>query len=343
MLQAELTQLFNWSLLPEAEAESLMEAPEVVEASEWARQLAPDEQNEVLALLATRLPAADAAKASALLVLGGCLVEWGARPDVLVPAGLDHLWRLRTLYQERQRVPEAAWRLAIIGLMAMLARAAGARALLRAQPELMSWLDSHTELSDHFEFLVWISKVSDEDVLWVLFPEYETGLEVSVSQVYNTFHLLTLLQHTVRSFGRELKIRFYPPPPAPKLLRYAQGDQTVRPPRFDEAQFDWLNARAYEGGPLNGAEQAWGERPVWAQPRVRGRVVVIAREATQRLHRSWASSFLTGYHDALRPSVQVRRVLPPTEVRSLLDELHPRVDPAPPVTARNFWQRLWGK
>ncbi len=85
-----------------------------------------------------------------MLVLGGGLVENGADPDALAPAGMQHLNRLRELFEAGTAPPEEAWRYAVIGLMAMLCRSATARAQWRAQAGLVAWLQEHEDVSEHF-------------------------------------------------------------------------------------------------------------------------------------------------------------------------------------------------
>ena len=343
--QIEFNALVNWAVLPAANAERLFDEPEINDAIVWTSSLTTDEKTELLASLANRLADMDAAKASALLVFGGGLVESGASPDALLPAGLHHLADLRQLHAAGHAPEEDTWRFAVIGLMAMLCRSASGRALLKRKAQLLTWLEENEELSDHFGYLLRIAEISDEDVLWVLFPAYETGLEVSISQINNTFHLLTLLQPLVLAHAAELKLQTRPELAAPELLRFAQGDRTAPHEGVDSGLWEWLNALAYQGGPLDSGQVAWGEASVSSLPRVRGRVVLLATENENRMTRSWDAGFLATMHDANRPDVQLRRLLPAHEVRELLDEMHAPVAAPAPVTeaARSFWQRLRGK
>ena len=343
--QIALTTLFDWAVLPPGNADNLFDEPEVNDALAWAKTLSLPEKNDVLTSLSARLPALDAAKASALLVFGGSLVEDGASPTILLESGLEHLMRLQQLQDAGQPSAEAAWRFAVIGLMALLCRSAPGRALFKQQVETVAWLEANEDLSDHFNYLLRLVEISDEEVLWVLFPHHETGLEVSVSQVNNTFHLLTLLQPLVLAQAAALKLRKRPALASPALLRFAQGDHTAPHEGTDRNLWEWLNALAYEGGPLNSAQVAWGEAPVSSLPRVRGNVLLLATEREKYLQRSWDAGFLASMHDANRPAVLLRRLLPPTEVRSLLAEMHaPVATPAPPeAPPRSLWQRLWRK
>ena len=345
-VQIELSNLFSWAALPAADADALFDEPEITEALAWALALPVAAQNDALAAVSAWLPGLDAAKASALLVFGGSLVEAGAAPDRLVPGGLRQLADLRRQHDEDPAaVPAPAWRFAVIGLMALLCRSAAGRAAFQKQTGLVAWLAGHEALSDHFGYLLRLAETSDEAVLWVLFPAYETGLEISVSQVNNTFHLLTLLQPLVREHAAALQLKNPLAPTAPDLLRYAQGDHRVVPGGSDHNQLEWLSAAAYRGGPVDPGQLAWGEAPVSALPRVRGRVVLLATENEHRVRRSWDAGFLASMHDAHRPEIRLRRLLPAPEVRGLLAELHPPVAvPAPAAPGgRNFWQRLRGQ
>ena len=351
--QIELTALFSWAALPTQDASTLFDEPELHDALQWAGALPTTEKNEVLVALAARLPALDADKAATLLVLGGSLLEAGANPDCLADSGLAQLERLRQQYEAGQLPAKVTWRLTVVGLMAQLCRSAAARARLRQLPALLEWLAEREELSSHFDFVLQVAQMSDEEVLWVLFPAYETGLEVSVSQLNNVFHLLTLLQPLVRAQAPALRLRHAGPPIDPDILRYAHGATDLDPEATDYARFEWLTAGAYKGGPLDSMHVAWGEARVSALPRVRGRVVLLATDNEQRLKRSWDAGFFATAHDAIRPAVALLRVLPAAEVRQLLHELHPPAAPAAaaatPVAETgspvrcSLWQRLWGK
>lgn len=349
MLSIELTRLTNWGVLPLADATLLFEEPEINEVMRWAHTLPLAEQTELLEALPSRLPGLDALKASGVLVLGGGLVENGASPDALVLAGIKHLGRLRELFEEGQTLPEEAWRYAVISLMTMLCRSAAARAQWRAQADLVAWLQAHEDMSGHFFYLLRAAEMSDEDKLLLLFPAYETGLEIAISQVNNGFQLLTLVQPLVREHAAALRLRRPPAPTNPALLRYVQGDPEVPEVEGDVAQLNWLNALAYQGGPLNPLQLVWGEAPVSSLPRVRGLVVLLATDDEYRLHRSWDLGFLAPVHGANCPQVSFKRYLPASEVREVLAEIHPLVAPdsmliaSAPAPARSWWQRLLGR
>ncbi|MBD2769134.1 hypothetical protein IC235_14665 [Hymenobacter sp. BT664] len=320
--EIELANLFNWAVLPTDLAATPLQDPEAARALKWLHALPSAEQNDALARIGARLPDLDAAKSAALLVLTGRLVEDGASPDAVVPGGLAHLDRLRHLHEP---IAADTWCFSVIGLMAMLCRSASARALLKQQAELLTWLEEYEDLSDHFGYLLHMARAADEDVLWVLFPTNETGLEVSVAQVHNTFQLLTLLQPLVLEQAAGLKLTSHPVPIDPGLLRYARGDASTSPVEEDHARFEWLTTAAYLGGPLDSWQLAWGEAAVFSLPRVRGKVTLIATEKEARMARSWDVNFLALMHDANRPDVRFRRLLPAAEVRALLAEIHPPV------------------
>lgn len=361
MLAIELARLTNWGVLPLADAALLFEEPDLNEVMRWANKLPLAEQAELLEALPTCLPALDPLKASGVLVLAGGLVENGADPDTLVPAAILHLARLRALVEEGEALPEEAWRYAVISLMTMLCRSAAARARWCAQTELVEWLQTHEELSGHFFYLLRAAEMSDEDRLLILFPAYETGLEIAISQVNNGFQLLTLVQPLVREHAAALHLRRPPAPTDPALLRYIQGDPQPPEADGDVAGLNWLNALAYQGGPLDNLQLVWGEAPVWSLPRVQGTVVLLATDDEHRLQRSWDLGFLAPVHGANCPRVQFNRLLPTAEVRAVLAEIHPPVaataapaapaavapaaPPASPVPApaRSFWQRLLGR
>lgn len=351
MLSIELSRLFNWAVMPAADAETLFEEPELNDVMRWANAQPLARQQELLSALPVSLPTLDPIKASALLVFGGGLVENGADPDTLLPAGVQHLRRLWELHTLEEKLPKAAWRFAVIGLMAMLCRSATGRALWRQQTDLLAWLQAHEDLSGHFFYLLRMAETSDEEVLWLVFPAYETGLEIEISQVNNGFQLLTLVQPLVREQAAALRLRHPPTATDEQLLRYTQGDASAEELTVEQdfARLNWLNALAYEGGPLNPLQLVWGDAPVSSLPRVRGRVVLLATDDEARLQRSWDLGFLAPLHDANRPAVRLRRRLAPAEVQALLAEMHAPVKavPAPmspaPAPKRSFWQRLKGK
>ncbi|MGI4873760.1 MAG: hypothetical protein ACRYFX_21585 [Janthinobacterium lividum] len=327
--QIGLTNLLNWAVLPTTSPpEELFADPELLDAQRWASALPAPEQREVLVALDEQLPGLDPAKASALLVLGGGLVETGADPTALLPGGLQHLHYLRELQEAGQPPAPDLWRFTVMGLMAMVCRSAEARAQLRQQADLVQWLEAHEELSDHFSYLLHLAATSDEAALWILLPDCETGLEISISQVNNTFHLLTLVQPLMRDLAADLKLRHYPAATSPALLRFAQGDYTAESEDTDYARFEWLTSLAYQGGPFDHLQMAWGEMRVSDWPRLRGHVVLLAAESEKRISRSWDRGFLESVHDANQPAVHLRRLLPAAEVRELLAELHPPVAPA---------------
>lgn len=349
MLAIELARLTNWGVLPLADAALLFEEPELNDVMHWANALPLAEQTELLEALPSRLPSFDPLKASGVLVMGGGLVENGADPDTLVPAGIRHLGRLRELFEEGEALPEEAWRYTVISLMTMLCRSAAARTQWRAQADLVEWVQAHEDESGHFFYLLRAAEMSDEDKLLILFPAYETGLEIAISQVNNGFQLLTLVQPLVREHAAALRLRRPPEPTDPALLRYVQGDPQVPEADGDVAQLNWLNALAYQGGPLDSLQLVWGEMPVSALPRVRGVVVLLATDEEHRLQRSWDLGFLAPVHGANCPEVRFNRYVPAAEVREVLAEIHPPVAPAAapaalaPVPARPWWQRLLGR
>lgn len=361
MLAIELARLTNWGVLPLADATLLFDEPELNDLMRWAHTLSLAEQTELLQALPSYLPGLDPLKASGVLVLAGGLVENGADPDALAPAGRQHLARLRGLFDQGEALPEEAWRYAVIGLMTMLCRSAAARAQWRAQAELVEWLQAHEEVSGHFFYLLRAAEMSDEDRLLILFPAYETGLEIAISQVNNGFQLLTLVQPLVREHAAALRLRRPPAPTDPTLLRYIQGDPEMPATDGDVAGLNWLNALAYQGGPLDTLQLVWGEAPVWALPRVQGVVVLLATDDEHRLQRSWDLGFLSPVHGANCPQIQLNHLLPAAEVRAVLARIHPpvaaataavapagAVPAAPPagpasVPARSWWQRLLGR
>lgn len=369
MLPLELTRLQAWGVLPPADLAAIPADAEYQDAVRWASAQPRPVQHELLAALPAMLPQLHPAKAAAVLVLAGGLVENGADPDLLLPAALRHLQQLRDAHEAGELVADSAWHYTVLGIMAMLTRSARNRARLRAQPELLAWLSEHEGVSDHFQYLRHMAEVSDEPALWVLFPTYGTGLEVSVAQVNNTFHLLTLLQPLVGAQAATLRLRRPPGPTAPAVLAYAQGRTHDPPTEPDTARLEWLTADAYAGPgqELHHASIAWGEAPVSSLPRLQGRVVLLADDPAQHIQRSWDAGFLTSVHDANRPAVELLRVLPAAEVQALLAELGtllqvPAEVPAPPASATitasatatptapatpavrpGFWQRLLGR
>jgi hypothetical protein len=349
MLAIELARLTNWGVLPLADAALLFEEPDLNDVMHWAHTLPPAEQTELLEAIAGQLAGFEPLKASGVLVMGGGLVEGGADPDALVPAGMQHLARLRELFEEGEAPPEEAWRYAVISLMTMLCRSAAARAQWRAQADLIAWLQAHEDVSGHFFYLLRAAEMSDEDKLLILFPAYETGLEIAISQVNNGFQLLTLVQPLVRAHAAALGLRRPPAPTDPALLRYVQGDPEVPEADGDVAQLNWLNALAYQGGPLDSLQLVWGEMPVSALPRVQGVVVLLATDDEHRMQRSWDLGFLSPVHGANCPQVSFNRYVPAAEVRAVLAEIHLPVAPASgpaspaPTPTRSWWQRLLGR
>lgn len=363
MLALELSRLQAWAALPPADANSLLLEPELQDAMNWASQQPLPTQNEVLAALPKLLPTMHPTKASAVLVLAGGLVEDGADPEVLLPAALGHLQRLRAQHEAGESVPAGAWKFTVMGLMAMLTRSRRNRQLLQAQPELLAWLSEHEELSDHFYYLQHIAATSDEAALWVIFPTYGTGLEVDVEQLNNTFHLLTLLQPLVREHAAALGLRRPPGLTNPAILAYACGETYDSPVDSDYTRLEWLtadaDAYAGPGRDLHHASVAWGEASVsTGLPRLRGHVLLLADDPAKHIQRSWDAGFLTAMHDANRAAVRLRRLLPPAEVQEILAELatalqvpaeeSPRALP-PAVAAAptshpkpSFWRRLLG-
>jgi len=361
MLEIELTRLTNWGVFPLADTTLLFDEPELNEVMRWAHTLPLAEQTELLQALPSRLPRLDPLKASGVLVMAGGLVENGADPDALAPAGMQHLARLRELVDQSETLPEDAWRYAVISLMTMLCRSATARAQWRAQADLVEWLQAHEELSGHFFYLLRAAEMSDENQLLILFPAYETGVEIAISQVNNGFQLLTLVQPLVREHAAALRLRRPPAPTDPALLRYIQGDPQMPEAEGDVAGLTWLNALAYQGGPLDALQLVWGEAPVWSLPRVHDLVVLLATDDEHRMQRSWDLGFLSPLHGANCPQVQLNRFLSAAEVRAVLADIHPPVvaaapvasvavapeQPLPPaaapVLARGWWQRLLGR
>lgn len=361
MLSLELTRLSSWAALPPADAKALADEVELQDAMRWAAAQPLAGKNELLAALPARLPAMHPAKASVVLVLAGGLVEGGADPEALLPAGIEHLQRLRAQYEAGEPVAAEAWRFTVMGLMAMLTRSRRNRQQLQAQPELLAWLTEHEKLSDHFQYLQHMAATSDETALWVIFPTYGTGLEVDVEQLNNTFHLLTLLQPLVREHAAALGLRRPPAPTDPAILAYARGETHDPPADADHARLEWLTADAYAGPgrALHHSSVAWGEASVSTElPRLRGHVLLLADDPENRIQRSWDAGFLVAMHDANRAAVHLRRLLPAAEVRELLAELVtvlqvpaeelPRVLPAAAVEAPaprskpGFWRRLLG-
>ena len=358
MLALELSRLSGWAALPPTDASASSAEPELHDAMSWARSQPVATQNELLAALPERLPAMHPAKASAVLVLAGGLVENGADPEVLMPAALGHLQRLQALHEEGERIPTEAWRFAVMGLMAMLTRSRHNRAHLQAQPELLAWLTAHDQLSNHFQYLQHMAATSDETALWVIFPTHGTGLEVDVAQLNNTFHLLTLLQPLVREHAAALGLHRPPGPTNPDVLAYARGETTEEPTEPDYARLEWLTADAYAGPgrELHHASLAWGEAAIsTGLPRLRGHVLLLADDPPKHLQRSWDAGFLVSMHDANRGAVHLRRLLPPAEVQALLAELALALGvpakataslpppPAPETPQRpGFWRRLLG-
>jgi hypothetical protein len=277
------------------------------------------------------------------------LVEQGGNPE-LAFAELFHCFQhLQALLDASIVPPEGAFRFTIMGLMTMLCRSAINRRQIQQEPGLEEWLEEHSEASDHFYYLSGIMQISDEESLYVLFPEYGTGLEVSVSQINNGFHLLTLLQPLLLQQSAALGLRDIYNPLDEELIRYASGDTTASPPSEgqDIALFGWLNALAYQGGPLDPLQMVWGEMPVRVLPRVHNRVVLLATEREAKLKRSWDSSFFAVLHGAHRPQVQVQRVLTTNEVAVTLHAIHPLVvapatAPTEPLPPLPWWKRLLG-
>ena len=295
-------------------------------------ELSAEECHEVLTELANLLPTVEVAPASVLALCCGVLVEKSSQPELAFPALLAHFQRLQELSDAGEKPHEEAFRFTVMGMMTMLCRSVANRRQLQRQRGLAEWLDEHEAISDHLYYLAGVLQLSDEESLYVLFPEYGTGLEVSISQVNNSFHLMTLLQPLVLRQAAALGLRKTYEPIDDELIRYASGDPTATPDHkgHDAALFGWLNALAYRGGDsLDPLQLVWGEKPVRGLPRVQNRVVVLATEAKSKINRSWSISFCAPLHDAYRPLVQMRRLLAPIEVAAVLREI--RLPVAPPA------------
>ncbi|MCR5887943.1 hypothetical protein LRS06_09155 [Hymenobacter sp. J193] len=334
--------------------DKLIHEPEVEDFLAAANDLEAPEAAEALAAVADLLPTAQLAQGAVLAVCCGALVEKHNHAEIAFSAVWAYFQHLQALQAGGQAPPPQVWRFAVMGLMAMLCRSAVNRQQLQAQPHLAAWLTEHDDLSDHFYYLSGMLQVSDEASVYVLFPHYGTGIEVSVSQVNNVFHLLTLLQPLVVQQREALGLRLSYPPTNEQLLRYAQGVSAELPDEnIDVARFEWLSAAAYKGGPLDSMQIAWGEAFVRDMPRVQGRVVLLAAELVGPPRRSWDIDFLAVLHDAHRPQVQLRQLLAPDTVAEVLTALHPPVPAlAMSVSAssmpassagRSWWQRLLGR
>ena len=325
---SELSALRAWSLLPTMLPPTKLAAePEIQDFMAWTNELSAEACHEVLTELANLLPAVEVAPASVLVLCCGTLVEKSGQSELAFPALLTHFQRLQELSDAGETPPEEAFRFTVMGLMTMLCRSLANRRQLQRQPGLTEWLDEHEAVSDHLYYLAGVLQLSDEESLYVLYPEYGTGLEVSISQVNNGFHLLTLLQPLVLRQAAALGLRKTYEPIDDELIRFASGDPTATPDdEVDTALFGWLNALAYQGGPLDPLQLVWGEMPIRGLPRVQNRVVVMATESKGMIQRSWSISFCAVLHDAHRPLLQLRRLLTPAEVAAVLHEIHPPVE-----------------
>lgn len=354
-MYSELAALRIWSSLPTTLAPTeLVNEPEVQEFMTWTNELSTQDTHEALAMLTNLLPVADVAPASVLALCCGALVEQSSQATLAFPAVLTHFQRLQELVNVGAPPPAGAFRFTIMALMTMLCRSAANRHELLQQPGLADWLDVHDAISDHFYYLAGMLQVSDEDSIYVLFPEYGTGLEVSVNQVNNVYHLLTLLQPLIVQYQAKLGLRRISTALDPHLLRYAQGLTAERPIKeADAALFNWLNAAAYQGGPLDNRQIAWGELPVRNLPRVQEKVVLLGAALIGGPRRSWDVGFCTTLHAAHRPQVQLQQLLAPETVTQVLEALHPTVRPSLPLAEDGslgsviypgrWWQRLLGR
>ncbi len=86
----------------------------------------------------------------------------------------------------------------------------------------------------------------------------------------------------------------------------------------DAADFQWLQAGAYAGGQLKNIMQwAWGEAALRDQMSRHGKRVLIALETEEGATRNW-SGFNAVIHEAQQPSMTLTRYLTPEEVASYL-------------------------
>jgi len=194
----ELPALRTWALLPTTLSPAKLAAkPEVQSFMVRLGELSAEECHEVLTELANLLPTVEVAPASVLALCCGALVEKSGHPELAFPALLTHFQRLQDLSDAGETPHEEAFRFTVMGMMTMLCRSVANRRQLQRQRGLAEWLDEHEAISNHLYYLAGVLQLTDEESLYVLFPEYGMGLEVSISQVNNSFHLLTLLQPLV--------------------------------------------------------------------------------------------------------------------------------------------------
>lgn len=328
-MYSEWATLKTWALLPTTQPlAQLLGEPEVQDFMRALEDLPPAQQAEWLTELAELLPTLNLEPAAVLAVCCGAMVEDGADPEAAFPALWARFEQLRARVAEGEEVPAAAWKFTVMGLMTMLCRSVRNRQQLRAAPGLDTWLEAHEALSGHLYFLAGVWAGSDEPSLYVLLPEHGTGLEISISQLNNTFHLLTLLQPLLVAHSQALGLPPLRPAPATTTHNNNDNDDTIY------AQFGWLNALAYEGGPLNPVQMAWGEATVRDLPQVDGRVVLLASTSAKNPSRSWNDGFCALLHDAQEPRVDFRHLLSAAEVAATLAAIHPPVAaPTPSDTA----------
>ncbi len=317
-------------------------------ASFWDEvpEASPESLDNAIVSIADGLLERDAYKACFSALQIGALVENGGAPELAFGACLDLFEKLLPNLNQYRQDPDEALQtentsfaagkgvnMLILALVTMGCRSVQNRRMLQSRRMLIQWFfQEEVEEVAGFENLFYLQQIVKmiDGRVTVLFPQYHTGVIVEVEAVANNFHLFTLLQSEIVKHARPLGLQKTYSPTDETLLHVATGqidayNHSGQLPNGDAALFYWFQYTAYledptfQGVPI--AHFAWGEGSPRENAQLNNRMILLAKEETEMMQRSWSLSFVSSIHSAHKAAVRIDKFLQPTEVEKLLQEI----------------------
>ncbi|MDY3553241.1 hypothetical protein R5W24_002335 [Gemmata sp. JC717] len=287
--------------------------------------LTKEEWDTFVPEMASLLRAGDPFRVSALALNCGSLVEQGVPAALVAPHLLAALPRHLALARRAAGAtfdadPDAlrarsGLTFLLLATMAVLCRGAAFRQAARANPDIVTGVESLRKEHREADFVAQVLGFVDGVELLVLVPDEGKGFRVALEAVNTNGHLFTLLQAALLGGGHLTGEAL-----DDAVVAVATGERPHEELLTDHARF---NFAPWYADPADGVSSLVA-LPVEGSPsdipQLDGqRVVLLGPPAFAS--RSWDSNFFANIHDALRSRVTVVEVLPPERVAAWLDRI----------------------
>jgi len=197
-----------------------------------------------------------------------------------------------------------------MGAMSLLVGHDASRRRARSERFLRGAAQIVSETVAEAEALVMLLDASDQQRLFLAYPERSSAFIVEVCRIRNGFQLFAMLD--ALQFPADPRGAF--PAPAPWVMPLATGEAPPNVPNRVTSPLGFYNWSAWTNTGLaedRAARLIWGEQPISLIPAIDGMPIVV--RGTPWLDRGWPPSLITPIHPAYIPAAKLVQPISPQE------------------------------